>query len=96
MLCRWCSSRLSTYSDGTPYCQAGCAGNDNPSYLKDCQECGREFETGAKAATFCWECDTRLRNAQIAESMHAPKGTGYNANMRKQAANREAMKILRE
>lgn len=94
--CRWCSRRLSAYSDGALYCESGCAAADNPLYSGHCQECHRDFETGCKwAVDHCWGCEQREMDALSADQSTVFKPTGYMHDMRKRETNREAMKILK-
>lgn len=84
--CRWCSRRLIALIDGDPanYCQGGCQRNDLHSYLGDCRECGREFETGQPSAVLCFECDVKdsAPYAAPTDDHHDPRDRYYTRHRR--------------
>lgn len=77
-VCRWCRGRLTALTDDGPavYCPSGCARNDQPLYVSDCDDCGRPFQTGKRWETVCHECDQRETRA-VTDS-HRSVGHTYN------------------
>jgi hypothetical protein len=94
-VCRWCHRHLSTFADGETYCDGGCASNDNPLYVADCAECGREFATGQRLQPFCWPCLERQKKRETAE-VGGVKSTGYMADMTRKHVGRRATEADRE
>lgn len=93
-VCRWCGCRRVRLSIGVWHCPSGCAANDVAPYSGSCDDCGCQFETGKRfAAHQCPGCAAGQLAAQRAD----PGGVhGYDADMLKQGASREAWKLLPE
>jgi hypothetical protein len=90
--CRWCGKKLLHYmTDGAPFCEGGCAANDNPLYLEQCDLCGRDYETGRRWSRTCYECETREMAQVRAEG--GVRQPGYQTDVTRRGANREAIKI---
>lgn len=65
--CRWCRGRRLFLDAGLPwYCPRGCAANDRAQNLGQCQECGRDFDTGHPRPVLCYPCETREMRELIA------------------------------
>ena len=62
-------------------------------HLRDCVECGAEYETADKWEPFCPKC-MRRQQAMQANDIR-PRFTGYGADRNRRGASREAMKILK-
>lgn len=68
-ICRWCGSRrteLFPAEGELPalyHCSNGCAQNGSSPFLGHCPECGRDFKTGQRLASLCYECDQKERAA---------------------------------
>lgn len=74
MLCRWCGGTRIALECGAVYCRTGCAPNTASPYLRICNLCRREFETGRVGADLCHECDSTEKGeytaAAAADSQH--------------------------
>lgn len=76
-VCRWCSGRLTALTDDgrKDHCSTGCAKNDQPIFTGDCDTCGREFHTGKRWETTCYECDRDEHRRGV--EVHRAIGNGY-------------------
>ena len=73
--CRWCGSTLHAVLDFEPAdcCNNSCAKNDQHPYTADCQDCGREFQTGRRRAVLCYECEQADQRDTAAVTPTIPK-----------------------
>lgn len=68
-MCRWCCTRRKELfeADGELpalyHCSNGCAQNGSSPFLGHCPDCGRDFKTGQRLASLCFECDQKEREA---------------------------------
>lgn len=95
--CRWCGKtrvRLREV-EGDPYlCAAGCADTLSAPYYRQCDDCGREFNTGKAFARQCYPCEAKERSDNLAAADGERRITGYLEERIKWGANRRVIRAI--
>lgn len=73
--CRWCGGPLVSVIEHEPkdWCQRGCSKNESFPFVRQCDECRRDFRTGRSGAVLCHTCDKKDERAHV----EGHKGSGF-------------------